>query len=339
MSTTHRISGKKSSSDTFKKKHRPRRRTGTSSRLSMGFDASERAAKRVIAPFVNIMRKGRKAAVKKEADDAHFMFYLKKKPSVLTRHMTEFLDETVDLQTLIYETAETLRSITNSAGIRMYLVDSVSNTIYIATRQATQYLRRICWKIEKGKSVAAHVACTKEHIIIKDICADPRFEDGIPYTDAMVKSVLCVPVVTPANECYAVIELFRDIMQRIFRSTDLEIAVAVASWMGAAIHMNQERLKVGNRQQLNDCLVELTKCFFSDIRLFDKMIMEIVSLAKSSLNAERATVYVIDTERDELVADIFDEGTEQCDDITKRNMKLRFGKERGKIMIYTECSG
>lgn len=140
---------------------------------------------------------------------------------------------------------------------------------------------------------------------------------------------MCVPVVTPGNECYAVLELYRDVLQSTFKKNDLKIVVVVAGWMGASIYMNQQRVLMQRQQQLNECLIELTKCYFADTILFDKMIAEVVSFAKATVNAERTSFFVVDRTKDDLVADLYDEGIEEGQGLIKRNMKVRFGKERG----------
>lgn len=71
-------------------------------------------------------------------------------------------------------------------------------------------------------------------------------------------------------------ELYRDVLQPGFQKDDLKIVVVIAGWMGAAIYMNQERIVMQRQQQLNECLIELTKCYFADTVLFDKMIAEVV---------------------------------------------------------------
>lgn len=101
--------------------------------------------------------------------------------------------------------------------------------------------------------------------------------------DETVKSVLCVPVVTPDNNCFAVIELYRDTLQEAFKRDDVRIVVVVTGWMGAAIHQNQQRLALQKQQELNDYLIELTKCYFADTISLEKLISEIVVIKKIKL--------------------------------------------------------
>lgn len=87
---------------------------------------------------------------------------------------------------------------------------------------------------------------------------------------------MCVPVITPDNECFAVFEFVRTINDPPFTQDHLRICVMVMAWMGIAIYQNQERLALRRQQELNDYLVELVKCFFEDHVLMEKLMMEVV---------------------------------------------------------------
>lgn len=94
--------------------------------------------------------------------------------------------------------------------------------------------------------------------------------------DETTKSVLCVPVVTPDDDCYAIIELCRDVTQPVFGKEDLKIVVVVSGWVGAAIHQNQQRLALQKQQELNDYLLNLAKCYFAETVKREKMVAEII---------------------------------------------------------------
>lgn len=91
-----------------------------------------------------------------------------------------------------------------------------------------------------------------------------------------IKSVLCVPVVTPDGECFAVIEFYRQLFDTPFSKDDLKITLIVTGWMGAAVHQNSRRLALQRQQELNDYLLDLTKCYFGESVVMEKMISEIV---------------------------------------------------------------
>lgn len=133
-----------------KEKKRQTRFSADTRRTSSGFEVMQKACKRVIAPYVNIMRKGQKAGLKSIESDHDFMFYMKRKPSLLSRSLREFLDDNVDLQAILHETSDTLKQVTHASLVRVYAVDETSEEIYISQRQPNPYTRRICWKIEEG---------------------------------------------------------------------------------------------------------------------------------------------------------------------------------------------
>lgn len=54
------------------------------------------------------------------------------------------------------------------------------------------------------------MARNKQHILVNNIIDDDRFSDGIGWKGLSITNCICVPIVTLENECFAVIELYRD---------------------------------------------------------------------------------------------------------------------------------
>ncbi|KAG5883185.1 hypothetical protein JTB14_018201 [Gonioctena quinquepunctata] len=79
-------------------------------------DTSDKATRRVIAPYVKIVRKSEKVQLEKEPEHQKFNFYIQNKPSVLLHDLTSFLSDSVDLVMLLHETAEVLKSTTKAHG-------------------------------------------------------------------------------------------------------------------------------------------------------------------------------------------------------------------------------
>lgn len=65
----------------------------------------------------------------------------------------------------------------------------------------------ICQFSEEGKVAAAHAAATKDFLLLEDVQRDRRFAEGLRWIDAKV--ALCMPIVKPDGDCYAVLELYR----------------------------------------------------------------------------------------------------------------------------------
>lgn len=60
-----------------------------------------------------------------------------------------------------------------------------------------------------GKSVAAHVATTKDCLMVNNLNDDARFADGTGWNERLTTSIICVPIISLNEKCCAVIELRR----------------------------------------------------------------------------------------------------------------------------------
>ena len=140
---------------------------------------TDKAIKRVIAPFVRIVRKDIKY---KEVEEAkYFSLYLKKKPSVLIRDLSSFLSDTVDLVSLLHETSDVLQNVTKADGVTLYMMDPATNEIYQSKKIPSSDRFKIRWKIKQQSTVATYVAYKKDYVMVDDILEDERFPEGIGY--------------------------------------------------------------------------------------------------------------------------------------------------------------
>ncbi|KAJ0183100.1 hypothetical protein K1T71_001076 [Dendrolimus kikuchii] len=156
----------------------------------------DKVTRRVIAPYAQIERKG----LKDEEEKAERYLDINR--------FNVFLEDTVDLDSLLYETALVLKTITESSGVFVYIVDKLKNEIVLMPHNTKNPARHeVNIPIEEGKVAAAHVAFTKEFLLLEDVPQDKRFSEGLKWVDAKV--ALCMPIVKPDGDCHAVLELFR----------------------------------------------------------------------------------------------------------------------------------
>lgn len=168
----------------------------TQSHFLVPSEKLDKVTRRVIAPYAQIERKGLKE------DEEKADRYLD------MNRFNVFLEDTVDLESLLYETAMVLKTVTDSSGVFVYIVDKLKNEIVLMHPDTENPDRHeINMTIREGKTAAAHVASTKEFLLLEDVQRDRRFSDGLRWIDAKV--ALCMPVVKPDGECYAVLELYR----------------------------------------------------------------------------------------------------------------------------------
>lgn len=81
----------------------------------MTLDTTDKATRRVIAPYVKIVRKS-KGALEKTKESQKFSYYLQNKPSVLLQDWSCFLSDSVDLASVLQETAVVLKTVTKASG-------------------------------------------------------------------------------------------------------------------------------------------------------------------------------------------------------------------------------
>lgn len=161
--------------------HIIRRRHGTPTKSNLADNPPvERKDKiklwKVIAPFVTAPKKVR------EKDDEQFSFYLRKKPEVLIQDLSSFMSDSVDLPSLFHETADVLNRVCKAAWSNLYLVDRVTNDIYLSKMDSPQKDRfKVRWQTDEVSTVATYVAKMKEYVLVDDIIFDHRFPEGLGY--------------------------------------------------------------------------------------------------------------------------------------------------------------
>lgn len=175
------------------------------------------------------------------------------------------------------------------------MVDESTDEIYQVSRKYTNDVHRVAYKIATNTTVAAHVAFTKEFVKIDDLIEDMRFPQGLGNSgtysnyfyfcvinycvniiETTVKAVLSVPVLTPENDCLAVFEMYRDLDIIAYDDRDLRLVIVMCGWIGSTIYQNTKRITLQKQQELNEYLLDLTKCYFADTMLLDKLITEVV---------------------------------------------------------------
>lgn len=108
----------------------------------------------------------------------------------------------------ILESANILKSITKSAGVIVYMVDSVKNEIYLPESEHEMYSPQVSWKIQKGTTAAAFVAHEKVMVVVNSLVVENRFK-GFDWKGLDITGIMCIPVLAEDKTCFAVIELFR----------------------------------------------------------------------------------------------------------------------------------
>ncbi|KPJ16202.1 cAMP and cAMP-inhibited cGMP 3',5'-cyclic phosphodiesterase 10A [Papilio machaon] len=303
----------------------------------------DKVTRRVIAPYAQIERKGVK---EEEARDSYL--------DISRFHV--FLEDSVDLQALLCDTAAVLKTITDSSGVFVYIVDKLKNEIVLMTKNiknkerhevnipiAAEFSRVsecfVCGA-EEGKVAAAHVAATKRHLVLADVQRDRRFAQGLRWVDA--KTALCVPVLKPDGDCYAVLELYRTVAEPYddVRPNPLsskapyiaDLCASVAWWAGAAAHQAGARATLQRAAHLDLELRALLHDYFCERAALDTMLTDMLAIVKSFIGAMRSSFFIVDRQHMEqqLVADVWEDGWQ--------SERTALPKKKAKVNLSVEQS-
>ncbi len=178
----------------------------------------------------------------------------------------------------------------------LYLVDKAAGEIYSAVALGLTD-KTIRLKLHQG--VTGMVAGTGKSILITDAYADPRFYRGVDeFTGYHTQQILCVPIKNRREEILGVLELLNK-RTGDFTPEDEEVLSLLAAQIGIA--MANAQLYDGLRTSLDRLsrLMKIGAAISSELDL-DALLRTISQTTSHLLQAERSTVFVVDSVRNEL---------------------------------------
>ncbi|XP_064628518.1 cAMP and cAMP-inhibited cGMP 3',5'-cyclic phosphodiesterase 10A-like isoform X2 [Lineus longissimus] len=181
--------------------------------------------------------------------------------------------------------------------------------------------------ITEGSTVAAYVAEHKKTVLLRDIHGDERFPLGTGCDQT--SSVLCIPLLL-GIDLIGVIEFSKRFDSKPFSKDDQQIVTAMVTWAAGFLLECEVNGVAVKQRELNDFLLEVSRVIFDDIITSDKLVSRIMMFAKNLVAASRCSFFLVDLERNELYADLFDEGVE--DDASQSILKkqpIRFSIDKG----------
>ncbi|XP_058455487.1 probable 3',5'-cyclic phosphodiesterase pde-5 isoform X2 [Malaya genurostris] len=214
---------------------------------------------------------------------------------------------------VLWELASCICSAVNADGFRLYLTDAVDTEClhlclsnnFIDENGDPKPLR-----IKSDAAIPNYVAKTREPIRFSKGDCDPRFDQNVLDKSEMVH-VMCQPIVYPDGSLVAVLELWRRDCGTPFYEEDEEIGCSYLVWGGIAIHYAHLNLVGLKQRKLNDFLLAVVKSIFQDMVSMDMLVSKIMNFAQRLVDADRASLFLVDSKSKELYATIFDVGCEE----------------------------
>uniref|UniRef100_A0A915IJ91 GAF domain-containing protein n=1 Tax=Romanomermis culicivorax TaxID=13658 RepID=A0A915IJ91_ROMCU len=206
------------------------------------------------------------------------------------------MDHSGNRNYLLHELMSACVQAIRADGGHLYLFDSSNEEIYFYDSDTVgepQPSRR--YKPATGLTVAAYVARTLESVRTPDIFKDSRFPEALGVTGIACQSVLCHPIIDTSGVFHGVFELYRLKSNHPFSDKEHEVLSLMILWGCLGIYFSQ-------------------------------------NFAQKLVDADRASLFLVDQKSNELYARIFDVGTygSEAESLEQNKQKeIRFPMDRG----------
>ncbi|XP_040206569.1 cAMP and cAMP-inhibited cGMP 3',5'-cyclic phosphodiesterase 10A isoform X1 [Rana temporaria] len=252
----------------------------------------------------------------------------------LNSYMEQRLDAGGDNKLLLYELSDIIKTATNADGFALYFLGDCNNSLCLFTPTGTkggQTQLTPAGPVEYGTTISAHVAKSRNTLLIEDISGDERFPKGTGLdSGTCIQSVLCLPIVTAIGDLIGILELHRYWGKEAFRLCHQQVATANLAWASVAIHQVQVCRGLAKQTELNDFLLDVSKTYFDNIVAIDSLLEHIMIYAKNLVNADRCALFQVDHKNKELYSDLFDIGEEdEGKPVFRKTKEIRFSIEKG----------
>ncbi|XP_031554840.1 cAMP and cAMP-inhibited cGMP 3',5'-cyclic phosphodiesterase 10A-like [Actinia tenebrosa] len=257
----------------------------------------------------------------------------------MLQQLTKDIHQQPQKARVMNELVKSIAAATHADRHSLYLVDKNGTDIYLysETKPRCRTLNR--QPIGKGSTVAAYVAESGENVFTKDILGDERFPKGIGIEDSTAQSVLCQPIIQSDGILVGVVELVKSLGSSPFQKEDEEILNSYLVWGSIAIHHAEISKQIQKQKDLNSFLLNVVRSIFDEICTMDVVIEKIMAFAKKLVNADRCSLFLLDTKTNELYANLFDEGDEDGTGFKFKNgLEIRFEATKG-IAGYVASKG
>lgn len=248
---------------------------------------------------------------------------------------------------VLWELANCICSAVNADGFRLYLANGTNPEglrLFLGLDTKSENGEAKSQRIQNGISLPTYVAKTMEAVRLSRGDTDARFPDGI-FDEGDIAHILCQPIVQPDGQLSAVVELWRRDAGGQFYEEDEEIASSYLVWGGIALHYAHLYVNMNQQKRLNDFLLAVVKSIFQDMVSMDTLVTKIMNYAQRLVDADRASLFLVDSKNKELYATIFDVGIEGEDvgkgaavELNKRRSGSSASNKNGSDDVKTNTS-
>ncbi|CAM1293641.1 Uncharacterised protein g792 [Pycnogonum litorale] len=239
---------------------------------------------------------------------------------------------------VILELASCISSAVEADDFCLYLMDRSSGHLstYLSNTDRTAHELKYSDNSlsPKGITFAEYVARHRTVIRTTEIEKNPLFPGGISVDNSDITAVMCHPLIQPDGEILGVLELYKKGETERFDEEDEEISDSYLVWGGIALHYAELYSKMIKQETQNNFILTVVKSIFQDMVTMDTVIKKIMNFAQKLVDADRASLFLVDHKTHELYARIFDMGgqqdsSEQEESKNTKEKEIRFPIGRG----------
>ena len=184
----------------------------------------------------------------------------------------------------------------DSERASLFLLDRVNGELWskVAMGMGTEEIR-----IPLGQGVAGWAAQHNESVNIREAYEDSRFDESVDReTGFRTRTILCAPIRNLMGQPIGVIQVINK-KEGVFGSQDERIFSVFAHQAAMAVENFRLFQKVTTYHDRMGILLDVTTSVAQTLDL-DALIFKIVEKISQALNAERSTLFLVDSETDEL---------------------------------------
>ena len=219
---------------------------------------------------------------------------------------------------IMFSLAETICLAVDADLFNLYLVETEGEiTRYSPEDGAPTTTTRPVYQIGVGSTIAAYTAYTRNMTRASLPTEDTNYPSGVGGLKDGVGKVLCHPICSSDGELEAIIELIRT-SGNMYTEEDCEIVNSYITWGGLALHyaseintQHQEKLKNnffssiirwGQAGLLPMSLAQIFRTIFTEMTSMNSLIVQSLNQAQKMVDADRASLFLIDTKTNQLYA-------------------------------------
>ncbi|CAH2985534.1 unnamed protein product [Chilo suppressalis] len=134
--------------------------------------------------------------------------------------------------------------------------------------------------------------------------------------------ILYQPILNGSGKTGYVIEMWR--VKDRFKERDEEVSSNYTVWGSLALHFSLMYIDKKRERDMTDFLLDVVKAIFEEMVSLDQLIKRILEFAQRLVNADRASLFLVDYINHELVSTVFDLkfDNEHISDVEKKEIRM-----------------